>query len=503
MTAAVDPLAGQIALSRYRIDALVAHGGMASVYRAHDPVLNRTVALKVLHAHLAADPSCVKRFRQEALAAAAINHPGIVSIFDTGDVAGRPCLVMEFLPGGSLADRLTRGPLASDAVTTIGIAVARALHEAHRRGLVHRDVKPGNILFTESGTPKLGDFGIAKAGPDGLTQTGQVMGTARYLAPEQLRGHPATERADQFALGVVMYEALAGRSPFGGSSDPTGGLFRTGPAPPLRAVVSVPPALDAVVMRALEEDPLRRFPDLLAMAGALSKEAAPEQPGQASPRIAQIAQPAEGGARTEAHPARPPPTRVPGTTPRRGTETVAIAVLSALVLGGAITLAAVLASRSGTDGPLGRTGSTNPTSHLIHLSQAMDFDPPPGDGTEHHEEVNNAIDGDQRTAWHTEHYDSQFPKLKPGVGIWVDLGPIQHVGTIKVISTAKGWQAQVRVSVADNAPATLDGFSNIATITGDAPSATVDVMARRVLIWIVKLPPELTMSINEIQVSGR
>lgn len=461
-----DPLVGAVVLGRYRVDGLVAHGGMASVYRAHDPVLNRAVAVKILHPHLASDASCVERFRREALAAARLTHPGIVAIFDTGGVDGRPCLVMEYLRSGSLADLLRKGPLRIEEALRTGIAIARALHQAHEQGLVHRDVKPANILFSEAGAVKLGDFGIAKAGDPALTQTGQVIGTARYLAPEQLNGEPASPASDQFGLGVVLYETLSGVPPFGGPNDVSLGLSRPSEFPRLREVAVVPPAVDAAVMRALSSDPRDRFPDLAAFADALS---------------------AVGGL--------PGPARQ-STRPPRARGTAALAVAGALALAGAGTLAAVLASR---DGGASRKGVSE--ERAVPVVEARDFDPA-GDRAEHPESVALAVDGDAATVWTTETYRSQFPALKPGVGIVLDLGRSTRLRAVEIATAAGGWRVEVRVADAPDLPATAEAFRTVASLEPGAARSQFDAVARWVLVWVVKLPPELRMSIAEIEVVG-
>jgi serine/threonine-protein kinase len=502
-------MTGKLALARYRVESLLAHGGMASVYKAVDPVLNRPVAIKVLHAHLAADPSYVERFHREALAAAALTHPTVVSIFDTGDFDGRPCLVMELMSGGSLADRLRRSLLSPDEAVALGVAVARALSEAHRLGLVHRDVKPANILFTETGLAKLGDFGIAKAGLDALTQTGQLVGTARYLAPEQLRGQPATPHSDQFGLGVVLYEALAGRPPFGGPDDATGGLLR-GPITPLRLLTRVPAALDAVVARALSEDPAHRFPDLNAVAQSLSGSLRADE----RPAVRQ-----EGSSDRAYQPtmawAEPRPASLgraairaqPGGRRRRSRGGVAAAILAtvALLAGGVIAILLARDARDKSDAS--SPSSSGPPPVALQPVAAQDFNPL-GKGSEHRELAPNVIDGDPGTSWMTSTYDEQFPALKPGVGIWVDLEVTHHVSYVKVVSPDQDWVAEIRVSDAATPPSQVDGWKVVGKVTDAAPEIAFSEteIARRVLVWITHLPSVrggFRMRVAKIEVFGR
>ena len=246
---------------RYRIARHLARGGMAEVYLAQDELLDRRVAVKVLFAELADDASFVERFRREARAAAGLNHPNIVSVYDFGQDDGAYFIVMEYVEGETLRDIIrSRGPLPPADATGIGADVAAALEAAHRRGIVHRDVKPGNVLISDR--VKVADFGIARAGDprESLTQTGAVLGTATYLAPEQAQGHAVDPRTDLYSLGVVLYEMLAGRPPFHGQT-PVAVAYQhlsEAPVPPSRHNPDVPPGLDAVVLKALAKDPSRR-----------------------------------------------------------------------------------------------------------------------------------------------------------------------------------------------------------------------------------------------------
>src|SRR3954452_19121457 len=209
-------LVGQVFSNRYRIEREIAHGGMAEVYLARDESLDRLVALKALFPEYAREPSFVERFRREAQAAANLNHPNIVAIYDWGQEDGTYFIVMEYVEGRSLRDLIrSEAPLDPNQAAEITAEIASALGFAHRNGVVHRDVKPGNVLLTRSGTVKVTDFGIARAGAsDGLTQTGSVMGTATYFSPEQAQGLPVDGRSDVYALGVVLYEMVCGVAPF-------------------------------------------------------------------------------------------------------------------------------------------------------------------------------------------------------------------------------------------------------------------------------------------------
>ncbi len=252
---------------RYELHRRLARGGMADVYLARDQLLDRPVAVKVLFAEFATDPAFVARFRREAQAAANLNHPNIVGVFDWGEQGGTYFIVMEFVDGRSLAEILrTEGPLHPDRAADIAIDVAAALGFAHRNGVIHRDVKPGNVLISPNGQVKVADFGIARAMDaaveENLTQTGAVMGTATYFSPEQAQGQPLDPRSDLYALGVVLYEMVTGRPPFGGDS-PVAIAYKhvqEQPSPPRHVNLDVPPELEAIIMRLLAKSPQGRYP---------------------------------------------------------------------------------------------------------------------------------------------------------------------------------------------------------------------------------------------------
>jgi len=280
---APTPPEDQILAGRYELGAVLGRGATGVVHRGRDPVLRRDVAIKLLYTDLAREHETSARFQQEAQLAARIHHPNAVAIFDTGVHDGQPFIVMECLPGETLANRIAASPLPFDQVREVGTQILGALEAAHQCGVIHRDIKPSNLLLTSNGSVKVADFGIATASDrHGLTNVGFVVGTLAYLAPERLRGLPATAQSDVYATGVVLYEALTGRKPF--ATDTASSLLDQISNGSIIDIASlrpdVDPALKRVVMQALEKDPEARYASAAAMAQALNNS--PEARGPSS-----------------------------------------------------------------------------------------------------------------------------------------------------------------------------------------------------------------------------
>ena len=263
----LKPEIGQLFGGRYKLKKRIAIGGMGEVWHAEDEVILRDVAIKILKQEYMGDPGFLERFRTEARHAAMVNHPGIANVFDYGEDAGWAYLVMELVPGDSLARVLeTKKSLPADQVLDIIAQTGRALYEAHEAGLVHRDIKPGNLLITPAGEVKITDFGIARVADQvGLTATGQVMGTVQYLSPEQATGKPATPSTDIYSLGIVAYEALVGKRPFTGDSQMEIAMAQINESPPAMGS-KIDDRVQTLVMSCLAKKPHQRPESALALA---------------------------------------------------------------------------------------------------------------------------------------------------------------------------------------------------------------------------------------------
>jgi eukaryotic-like serine/threonine-protein kinase len=357
---------------RYRLESKIASGGMGEVWTAHDQTLGRRVAVKLLRDSLAEDRIVAERFRREALTAASLSHPNMAEVYDYVEDNGRPGIVMELVDGETLADRLRRGRLDTADAVHIGSQVLEALQAAHEHGVVHRDVKPGNIMLTPKGKVKVTDFGIARAeGDSTLTEAGAVMGTAHYASPEQVQGRGATPASDLYSLGIVLYEALTGRRPFEAETPVSAALARLTMDPPrprtLRA--DIPIAVEAATMRALEREPTDRYPTAAAMRQALTDAiATADTEAMATQVLPVIAADAATGVLPRASKATTglPGAPIAATPPKRKRRwSSAVAILVALgLLVAATGLALILKDR-------GPTMVTVPRLQDMNVGQAL------------------------------------------------------------------------------------------------------------------------------------
>ena len=365
---------------RYELRQCIGIGGMARVYLAHDRVLNRDVAVKILNPALAADPLFVERFRREAQAAAALNHPNIVTIYDTGTTDDTYYIVMEYVPGPNLKETIrARGPLPEHEALAIGAQVAAALGAAHAHHLIHRDIKPHNVLLGPAEQAKVTDFGIARAaGASQLTATQTVMGSAHYLSPEQALHQPLDGRSDLYSLGVVLYEALTGRVPFDGDSLVAVAMRQVHDVPPpMRQIVpGISPRAEAVVMRALAKDPAERYQSAAEMGAALREASAPLPPPIAEPT--QSLPPVVDTAVLPPAPPIVPPLLEERRRPRRSLIVPLVVILCLLmVLAGLFALHAAGGGKTATTAPTGvARASTNSQTSAISVATVIASSPP-------------------------------------------------------------------------------------------------------------------------------
>ncbi len=392
------PQSGDLIADRYELEEIVGTGGMSSVLRARDLQLDRRVAVKILHERYVEDSEYVERFRREARAVAQLSHPNIVTVIDRGNDDGRQYIVFEYVDGENLKELVQRtGRLPVRGALELAVAVADGLAFAHDRGLVHRDVKPQNVLLSREGEVKVTDFGIARSlhVEHGVTQTGTVLGTGEYLAPEQASGDPVSPATDVYSLGVVLWELLAGDVPFAGENFVAVALRHINePLPSLREErPDVSPRLEAAVDRALAKDPARRFSSMAALAEELRACLAeldgdtrpPAPPPQDDAALTVVRAPAPGRVRTR---------------PRRSRRRpVAYALLALLAAGAALAAVLLLGGGSHHGGP----GGGGSTGAVVHLRGVGDYDPQ-GDGSEHSYTAHYATDGDPTTYWDTEMY---------------------------------------------------------------------------------------------------
>ena len=346
---------------RYELRGLLGHGGMGDVYDGWDLRLGRPVAVKVLRSDLAAAADIRLRFESEARTAATINHPNVVAVYDSGEDGGRPFIVMERLPGRTLADEIAEAPVGPDRVRVVLADVLAALGAAHAAGILHRDIKPGNVLFSTAGAVKVTDFGIAKTAESNQTATGEVLGTVAYLSPDRIEGKPAGVTDDLYAVGVMGYEMVAGFRPFAGDNIlSVARAILQHDATPLRALSpSADPMLVGTIERAMAPDPVARFPDAESMRRALLVQ--PMHPPSAPPVAAAV--PHATRALTSpippsaAYAAQP----VPASRSRRRPLVVAAIVAAAIFAVVAGILAVSLGSDS-SDAPATTPSTTNPST---------------------------------------------------------------------------------------------------------------------------------------------
>ena len=481
--------AGDVIRERYELEELAGTGGMSNVYRAYDRRLERRVAIKVLHERYTHDEEYVSRFTREARAIARLTHPNIVTVIDRGEWEGSQYIVFEYVGGETLKEVIEReGRLPVEEALRIVRDVAAGLACAHENGVVHRDVKPHNVLIDPEGMPKVTDFGIARSidRDDGLTLTGTFLGTSDYLAPEQAAGQPVSAQSDQYSLGALLFELLAGEVPYPAESLVQAAMRHMhDPVPSVRSRrPDVPPAVDELVGRAMQKRPEDRFASTEAFVRALDVcLAGLDEDTLSDVRVGELTR------QLEPAPAARPARR------RRGPG--AAVVVAVLLVAGGVAAAVFIALAATGDGDGGRGGGGggggSDTTAAIRLVAESDYDPD-GDETEHPEAVGEATDGDRATYWTTETY-ATFDK--PGVGLVLRASRSVEGGTVVIRTDEPGFTAEIQGS--NRATGGFTTISDSQTVEDGARFAldTGGESYRFLLVWITDPGPAGRAHVNE------
>jgi eukaryotic-like serine/threonine-protein kinase len=469
---------GEVIAGRYELLELIGKGGMSSVYKAHDRLLDRQIAVKILHPHFTEDEEYVERFRREARAVAQLSHPNIVTVIDRGEDEGRQYIVFEYVEGENLKQLLERtGAMPVRDTLLLALQMARALAFAHGRGLVHRDVKPQNVLLNADGQAKMTDFGIARSvDVQGVTITGTVLGTSEYIAPEQARGERVDAQTDVYSLGVVLYELLVGGVPYEGETFVTVALKHVNePVPPvLERRPDVPPRVALAVERAMAKSPVERFSSMQELVDELEGCLGELDPGD------------EQATMISRRPVAPSRAQRPPRRKRRLGVLWPIAAVLAVLAVAALAALGALALREDDDDP--QAAPTRP----VPLTGISAYDPD-GDDAEHDDEAGLATDGDLSTFWPTESYRSGLNK--PGVGLVLDAGDTVEPRTMTVTTDTPGFTAEIRAGDSPQGP--WEPVSQSRTIQNRHRYTLENAEARYFLVWITELDSG-SKHVNEI-----
>ena len=477
-------LIGTVLSGRYRLDSKLGSGGMSTVYLAMDETLERSVAIKVMHREMSDQPDQLERFRRESRAVAQISHPNVVAVIDAGDDAGHPYIVFEYVEGETLKQRIDRlGRLPLDEAAAYGIEIGRGLQAAHLAGMVHRDVKPQNVLIDPEGRAKVTDFGIALSQEsDGLTKTGRVLGTTDYVSPEQAMGREVDVRSDIYSLGILLYEMLIGDVPFKAETLVGVAMKHVNEEMPdvQRRRPGVSAALAAVIERATGKEPKKRYSDMASMLADLE--------GALEVELAR-----SGGGTGDT-------TTVLDSVPARqrllSSRNVSIAGILLVLAGVLVALALVEIGGEGEKRGQDVRESPSPqaSGDEIEIVEVEDFDPEGTGEGEHPEEAAFATDGNPTgTSWLTETYNSAPAMIdngKSGVGLILDVGDPVEGRNLTIRTEDPGWSGEI-YGATEGPPDEIAGWGEkIATFETTEEETTVALNeneARYYLIWITTL----------------
>jgi eukaryotic-like serine/threonine-protein kinase len=480
---------------RFRLEEKIGSGGMSSVYRAFDPTLERQVAIKLMHRDISTDPDQLERFRREARAVAQLNHPHVVTVIDAGEEEGAPYIVFEYVEGETLKERIRRhGRLPVAEAVAYAIEIGRALECAHSHRLVHRDVKPQNVLIDADGRAKVTDFGIARSlETQGLTAPGRVLGTTDYVSPEQALGHEVTEQSDIYSLGIVLYEMLTGEIPFQADTQVAVAMKHVRePLPDVqRRRPEISAALAAIVERATAKETRNRYTTVGELVHDLEEVLAIEvaRSGQTTGEATTVLRDLPGDTADFA------PQRL--RHPRR---VLLLSVLLLAIAAGGIAYLATSRTEKGAGSPV--TPSSPGLSNVqLAGNAATDYDPE-GDAGESPDETQLAIDGNRTTAWDTERYLGGFEgSNKRGVGLYVDADTEVAARQLDLVTSTPGFRAAVYA--ANTVPGGIGGWRKVSpttTVRQDEriPLDTARRRFRYYLVWITKLPDSGKADIREL-----
>jgi eukaryotic-like serine/threonine-protein kinase len=476
---------------RFRLEEKIGAGGMSTVYRAYDPTLERWVAIKLMHRDISTDPDQLERFRREARAVARLNHPHVVTVIDAGEDDGTPYIVFEYIEGETLKDRIKRlGRLPVLEAVAYAVEIGRALYAAHAQRLVHRDVKPQNVLIDAEGRAKVTDFGIARSlEAHGLTATGRVLGTTDYVSPEQALGHPVTEQSDVYSLGICLYEMLTGEIPFKADTQVAVAMKHVrDPLPDAQRMrPEISATLAAVIERSTTKETENRYPTVLEMVHDLEEVLAIEaaRAGETSGEATTVLQTLSGDTAEFA------PGRL--RRPRRVVLTTALGV--GLVAG----LIAFLVIRA-EEGPGGSAAPPARGLKEVRLAaNAVGEYDPAADGEESPEATGNAIDGNPTTNWDTETYRAGLGK--PGVGLYLDAGRPTTGRRVTLVTSTPGFRA--KIYAANTVSDDFDVWTQISRelVVGENQAFRLTTRGRRYryyLLWITSLEDNNKAKVMEL-----